>query len=120
MVGCPTCQRELPEGTRYCPACGASLTIPADAPDVPPTRAAQPFPTPVTPAPPRPVRYGRFAPGQLLGGRYRVVAPLGKGGMGEVYRADDLTLGQPVALKFLPEDLVRDRTRLEYFHNEVR
>ncbi len=40
--------------------------------------------------------------------------------MGEVYRADDLRLGQPVALKFLPEDLRRDSDRLAQFHNEVR
>jgi serine/threonine-protein kinase len=56
----------------------------------------------------------------MLGGRYRIVAPVGRGGMGEVYRADDLTLGQPVALKFLPHELSHDRTRLEYFYNEVR
>jgi protein kinase-like protein len=40
--------------------------------------------------------------------------------MGEVYRADDLRLGQPVALKFLPGDLQRDPARLAQFHNEVR
>jgi serine/threonine-protein kinase len=61
----------------------------------------------------------RFAPGELLSGRYRVVAPLGKGGMGEVYRADDLALGQPVALKFLPAPLAADPDRLARFRKEV-
>jgi len=63
---------------------------------------------------------GRFAPGAMLAGRYRIVGLIGRGGMGEVYRADDLTLGQRVALKFLPEEVGRDPGRLSRFFNEVR
>jgi hypothetical protein len=66
------------------------------------------------------VSHGRFAPGALFDNRYRIVGLLGKGGMGEVYRADDLRLGQPVALKFLPESVGSDPVRLAQFHNEVR
>src|SRR5882672_10283131 len=61
----------------------------------------------------------RFTPGAVLAGRYRLVALLGRGGMGEVYRADDLTLDHPVALKFLPERAV-DPDHLARFHNELR
>ncbi len=64
--------------------------------------------------------HGRFEPGTLLAGRYRIIERKGQGGMGEVYRADDLTLGQPVALKFLPASLEADPVRLAQFHSEVR
>ena len=62
----------------------------------------------------------RFVPGTILAERYRIVGLLGKGGMGEVYRADDLKLGQPVALKFLPDHLLSDGAALARFHREVR
>ncbi len=62
----------------------------------------------------------RFKPGDLLGGRYRVVAFLGKGGMGEVYRADDLELAQSVAIKLLPARVAADPLLAERVRQEVR
>ena len=66
------------------------------------------------------IDHGRFAPGAVVEGRYRIIGLLGRGGMGEVYRADDLRLGQAVAIKLLPDALSADPQRLVQFHNEVR
>jgi serine/threonine-protein kinase len=58
-------------------------------------------------------------PGALFAGRFRIVARLGRGGMGDVYRADDLELGQPVALKFLTAFRSDERARAR-LRTEVR
>jgi serine/threonine-protein kinase len=113
MIQCPACSCDAPAHSRFCPGCGSPLTASA-LPPTGPYQGGESTPRPATASQPR------FPPGLTLAGRYRIVAAIGKGGMGEVYRADDLTLGQPVALKFLPRELADDPERLARFRNEVK
>jgi hypothetical protein len=116
MIRCPDCDKEVPRGSSVCPRCGTSVDEGA-------TQLLE------TPSSAHTIDRGisfdsideaRFTPGRILGDRYRIVGLLGRGGMGEVYRADDLKLGQPVALKFLPEKMLKDGPSLTRFHREVR
>ncbi len=58
-------------------------------------------------------------PGTRLG-PYAIVAQIGKGGMGEVYRATDTNLGRAVAIKVLPDEFAQDLERLARFEREAR
>jgi Protein kinase domain len=132
-MSCPQCGASATADARFCGRCGQPLDTAGVT--VAPTDDVTVAPEPRSASVSRPashtsssgwltssdsISHGRFAPGAILDGRYRVIGLLGRGGMGEVYRADDLRLGQPVALKFLPDAVATDPMRLAQFHNEVR
>jgi serine/threonine-protein kinase len=141
MAFCSFCGTELTANVHFCSACGKPVTS-SKGPSTSENMATIDYEATATyssPIPPRPpsasglrssshissaadylLGEGRFLPGRLLAGRYRIIALLGKGGMGEVYRADDLTLGQAVAMKFLPDEATSNEGLLERFRNEVR
>src|SRR6202051_1171506 len=130
MAKCASWGTELANNFRFCSSCGRPSSNTDDV-------ATLDFATSTSPLPPRPrsgsasssrpsssaeylLNEGRFLPGRLVASRYRIIALLGKGGMGEVYRADDLTLGKAGAMKFLPDEAGRDEGLLERFRTEVR
>src|ERR1017187_8707828 len=112
MARCPSCSAEIPERSRFCLSCGAAL---GSASEVPTDAMAL-----STSMPSSYSEEGRFPAGTVLAERYRILGLIGQGGMGEVYRASDLKLGQPVALKFLPQATAKNPQLLARFHAEVR
>jgi serine/threonine-protein kinase len=125
---CLACSAEVPESARYCPACAqpvgsvsqhpTGLATPSVA-EAALRRGASDSPVGRFASSPS-LDGGGFAPGTILAERYRIIGLVGRGGMGEVYRADDLKLGQPVALKFLPAKLASEPAWIERFYAEVR
>ena len=126
MTTCPVCNNSVANDALVCSNCGAAL----DKASLP-TAMMPPSKQRVSPRPdgsdqrstnsaPDSADGARFPTGTMLTGRYRIVSLLGRGGMGEVYKAEDLKLKQIVALKFLPDAIATDGAALARFHNEVR
>src|SRR6476646_552713 len=110
---CPACGTAVARNQRFCSVCGIRRNVPAEATTLthPPDRRSAFLDG---------INEARFPSGAVLAQRYRIVSLLGRGGMGEVYRADDLLLRQSVALKFLPASATSSELALSRFRDEVR
>ena len=115
IATCQNCESSLDQDDKFCPQCG--IATPNSTLGKKPNRIESDMGRPVFSM--MPGRSGMdislgprrlLSDGEKLGNQYQIVEPLGVGGFGEVYLADDLTLGRKVALKIV--EIAADRTEI--------
>jgi serine/threonine protein kinase/tetratricopeptide (TPR) repeat protein len=105
-IRCPQCSKRIPTDSYYCKDCGSFVGIKEK------TRTYTPAELPQ-------FKNIEFSPGQEFGARYRIIEEVGRGGMGLVYKAEDVDLGITVALKMIRPEFSSDSRFLKSFKNEM-
>jgi serine/threonine-protein kinase len=116
---CPNCQQPLREGAQFCTNCGAK-TVYAGGATTESLETAGPDAGATTTPNAADAAASDPLVGRVLDGKYEVVAPIGSGGMGAVYRARRVHIGDEVAVKILHQRLTSDEKLVERFRREAR
>ncbi|MBD3412972.1 MAG: tetratricopeptide repeat protein [Candidatus Aminicenantes bacterium] len=103
---CPKCETENAPETKFCGNCGTSLTSTSKTP----TSGTKTLITPKI----------EMGVGSTFADRYHIIEKLGKGGMGSVYKARDINIDEPVALKILNPEIASDEQTIQRFRNELK
>lgn len=132
---CPSCSATVPEGSRFCQSCGTAVPAVPTEPAI--ARQVASAPTLPNPAldprgaghePPKPHSQRKTALntsadpliGQVIADRYKILAMLGRGGMGVVYKVEHVHIGKLMAMKLLSGELASDPNTVRRFRREAK
>ncbi|MBN1223033.1 MAG: protein kinase [Candidatus Aminicenantes bacterium] len=104
-VKCSNCGTDNTQDSEFCKKCGTQIRESKEEPI--PTRTLE-------------ASKEELTTGSTFAGRYQIIEELGKGGMGKVYKADDIELNEKVALKLIRPEISADKNTVERFQNELK